>query len=67
MVSEFFNFASFAFAALFFIVDPIGNVPLFLAITPKNDFIERKQIVGKSFDCQWVDPDIFSSYRKFNS
>jgi len=48
MVSEYFNFASFAFAALFFIVDPIGNVPLFLAITPKNDFIERKQIVGKA-------------------
>jgi len=48
MVSEYFNFASFAFAALFFIVDPIGNVPLFLAITPKNDFIERKQIVRKA-------------------
>jgi len=48
MVSEYLNFASFAFAALFFIVDPIGNVPLFLAITPKNDFIERKQIVGKA-------------------
>jgi multiple antibiotic resistance protein len=48
MVSEYFNFASFAFAALFFIVDPIGNVPLFLAITPKNDFIERKQVVEKA-------------------
>jgi conserved hypothetical protein TIGR00427 len=48
MVSEYLNFASFAFAALFFIVDPIGNVPLFLAITPKNDFTERKQIVRKA-------------------
>ena len=48
MISEYLNFAFFAFAALFFIVDPIGNVPLFLAITPKNDFIERKQIVGKA-------------------
>ena len=48
MISEYFNFASFAFAALFFIIDPIGNVPLFLAITPKNNFIERKQIVGKA-------------------
>ena len=48
MVSEYLNFASFAFAALFFIVDPVGNVPLFLAITPKNDFSERKQIVGKA-------------------
>lgn len=48
MVSDYLNFASFAFAALFFIVDPIGNVPLFLAITPKNDFNERKQIVGKA-------------------
>jgi multiple antibiotic resistance protein len=48
MVNEYLNFASFAFAALFFIVDPIGNIPLFLAITPKNDFIERKQIVKKA-------------------
>jgi len=48
MVTEYLNFASFAFAALFFIVDPIGNIPLFLAITPKNDFLERKQIVGKA-------------------
>jgi len=48
MISEYLNFASFAFAALFFIIDPIGNVPLFLAITPKNDFIERKQIVKKA-------------------
>lgn len=48
MVSEYLNFTSFAFAALFFIIDPIGNVPLFLAITPKNDFHERKQIVRKA-------------------
>ena len=48
MVSECLNFAFFAFAALFFIVDPIGNVPLFFAITPKNDFIERQQILGKA-------------------
>jgi multiple antibiotic resistance protein len=48
MVSEYFNFASFAFAALFLIIDPMGNIPLFLAITPKNNFTERKQIVKKA-------------------
>lgn len=48
MVSDYLNFTSFAFAALFFIIDPLGNVPLFLAITPRNDAQERKQIVGKA-------------------
>lgn len=48
MISDYLNFTSFAFAALFFIIDPLGNVPLFLAITPKNDTRERKQIVGKA-------------------
>ena len=45
MLGEYVNVASFAFITLFFIVDPIGNIPLFLAITPKSDFTERKQIV----------------------
>jgi len=48
MMSEYLNFASFAFAALFLIIDPIGNVPLFLAITPRNDFAEREQIVRRA-------------------
>jgi multiple antibiotic resistance protein len=48
MLSEYLNFTTFAFAALFFIIDPLGNVPLFLAITPRNDARERKQIVGKA-------------------
>lgn len=48
MISDYLNFTSFAFAALFFIIDPLGNVPLFLAITPRNDAQERRQIVGKA-------------------
>jgi multiple antibiotic resistance protein len=48
VIGEYLNFTSFAFAALFFIIDPLGNVPLFLAITPKHNFHERKQIVGKA-------------------
>ncbi len=47
-MSEYVNFASFAFAALFFIIDPVGNVPLFLAITQQNTMEERRQIVKKA-------------------
>ena len=55
MLSEYINFTLFAFAALFFIIDPVGNVPLFLAITRQNNFNERKQIVKKaSFACSLI-------------
>ena len=48
MPAEHLDLASFAFAALFFIIDPLGNVPLFLAITQQNTAEERKQIVKKA-------------------
>ena len=48
MPAEHLDLASFAFAALFFIIDPLGNVPLFLAITQQNTAEERRQIVKKA-------------------
>jgi len=48
MISEYANFFFFAFSALFVIIDPIGNIPLFLAITQQNDFKERKRILRKA-------------------
>lgn len=48
MISEHANFFFFAFTALFVIIDPIGNIPLFLAITQENDSNERKLILKKA-------------------
>lgn len=55
MWNEYTNFASFAFATLFSVIDPIGNVPLFLVITQHNTFDERKHIVKKAaFFCSLI-------------
>jgi len=52
MIGEAANSFLFAFAALFVIIDPVGNIPLFLAITQQNDFKERKRILKKAvFAC----------------
>jgi len=52
MISEYANFFFFALGALFVIIDPLGNIPLFLAITQQNDFNERKRILKKAaFAC----------------
>lgn len=48
MVGEYINFTSFALVTLFSIIDPIGNIPLFLAITQQNTFNERKRIIKKA-------------------
>jgi multiple antibiotic resistance protein len=48
MGSDYAHFASFALVTLFSIIDPIGNVPLFLAITQQNTFEERKSIIRKA-------------------
>lgn len=39
-----FDFAILAFASLFVIVDPIGLIPTFLAITPQNTVAERSRM-----------------------
>jgi multiple antibiotic resistance protein len=47
-MSEYINFISLAFVTLFIIVDPIGNVPLFLSITKNNTDEERDRIIKKA-------------------
>lgn len=53
MANEYSEFAVFAFVTLFFIIDPLGNVPLFLAITKQNTEEELKRIVRKASLASW--------------
>ena len=48
MWSDYGNFASFAFVTLFSVIDPIGNIPLFLAITQDDTIAERRRIISKA-------------------
>lgn len=45
-MAELFQFALFAGSAMFVIVDPLGNVPLFLAFT-KDDSNERRRVIAR--------------------
>jgi multiple antibiotic resistance protein len=55
MWSDYANLASFALVTLFSIIDPMGNVPLFLAITQQNTLDERKAIIRKAtFTCSFI-------------
>ena len=47
-MNAYLDFASFAFVVLFFIIDPLGNVPIFLSITQRDTPSERKRIVTKA-------------------
>lgn len=47
-MNTYLDFASFAFVVLFFIIDPLGNVPIFLSITQHDTAAERRRIVTKA-------------------
>ncbi len=47
-MGEYADFATFAFVILLSIVDPVGNIPLFLAITQHDSENERRRIVIKA-------------------
>ncbi len=47
MDNELFNFALRAFVMLFAIVDPFGNVPIFVMVTQPMDAPQRRHLAGK--------------------
>ncbi len=47
-MGEYADFATFAFVILLSIVDPVGNIPLFLVITHQDSENERRRIVIKA-------------------
>ncbi len=47
MDNELLNFALRAFVMLFAIVDPVGNVPVFVAVTHSMDAPHRRRLAGR--------------------
>jgi multiple antibiotic resistance protein len=53
-VSEDLKFAVVAFSAVFFVIDPLANVPVFLTITATNTPAQRRQIAGRAGLAAWL-------------
>jgi multiple antibiotic resistance protein len=48
------NFAVVALSAVFFVIDPLANVPLFLSITSRHDAIGRRRIALRAAFAAWL-------------
>ncbi len=54
MSDEDLKFAVVAFSAIFFVIDPLANVPLFLTITSNESPAQRKQTAKRAAFATWV-------------
>jgi multiple antibiotic resistance protein len=61
MSHEDLKFALVAFSAVFFVVDPLANLPVFLTITATNTPIQRRQIARRAGLAAWVILSIFAA------
>ena len=55
------KFAVVAFSAVFFVIDPLANVPIFLSITASNTAEQRRQIAARAAFATWVILSIFAA------
>jgi multiple antibiotic resistance protein len=55
------KFAVVAFSAVFFVIDPLANLPVFLTITSGNTPQQRKQIAARAAFASWVLLSIFAA------
>lgn len=60
MTEEDLKFAVVALSAVFFVIDPIANVPLFLTITSKCTAAQRKLIAARAALATWITLSIFA-------
>ena len=60
IVSDDVRFALVALSAVFFVVDPIANVPIFLTITGGDSEAQRRRIAGRAALATWVTLLIFA-------
>ena len=61
MRDEDIKFAVVAFSAVFFVVDPLANVAVFLTITGTNTPAQRKRIAGRAALASWLLLSIFAA------
>jgi len=60
MTDEDLKFAVVALSAVFFVIDPIANVPIFLTITATDSPAQRKRIALRAAFATWVTLSIFA-------
>ncbi len=60
MSDEDLKFAVVALSAVFFVIDPIANVPIFLTITATDSPLQRKRTALRAAVATWVTLSIFA-------
>jgi multiple antibiotic resistance protein len=60
MNEEDLKFAIVALSAVFFVIDPMANVPIFLTITASDDSAERRRIARRAALAAWVTLSCFA-------
>jgi multiple antibiotic resistance protein len=55
------KFAVVAFSAVFFVIDPFANLPVFLTITATNTPAQRRQIAGRAGFAAWLILSMFAA------
>jgi len=55
------KFAVVAFSAVFFVIDPLANVPVFLTITATNTVEQRMQIARRAAFATWILLSVFAA------
>jgi multiple antibiotic resistance protein len=60
MTEEDLKFAVVALSAMFFVIDPIANVPIFLTITASESAASRRRIARRAALATWVTLSVFA-------
>jgi multiple antibiotic resistance protein len=59
-VADDVQFALMALSAVFFVVDPIANVPIFLTLTARDSAEQRRRTAGRAALATWVTLSVFA-------
>jgi multiple antibiotic resistance protein len=60
MTQDDFKFALVALSAVFFVIDPMANVPIFLSITATDSAAQRRRIARRAAIATWVTLSVFA-------
>ena len=73
MTEDDLKFGVVALSAIFFVIDPLANMPVFLTITSAFSPDQRKRIAGRAAFATWVllcffaEPDVSKGTTEFKS
>jgi multiple antibiotic resistance protein len=60
-MTEDLKFAVVALSAVFFVIDPIANMPIFLTVTASDSLEQRRRIARRAAFATWVTLSIFAA------